>query len=49
MLSSYQHPTSFVHYQRLLDSFIEKLALDPSWVKNHPSYDELRTYGAIAA
>ena len=35
--------------ERLLDVFIESLALDPTWVKNHPSYDELRTYGAIAA
>jgi Transposase DDE domain len=35
--------------ERLLDLFIENLALDPTWVKNHPSYDELRTYGAIAA
>jgi hypothetical protein len=35
--------------ERFLDLFIEKLALDPSWVKNHPAYDELRTYGAIAA
>jgi hypothetical protein len=35
--------------EHLLDLFIEKLALDPSWVKNHPSYDELRIYGAIAA
>ena len=35
--------------ERLLDLFIEKLALDPNWVKNHPSYDELRIYGAIAA
>src|ERR671937_1096578 len=34
---------------RLLDVFIEKLALEPSWVKMHPSYDELRSYGAIAA
>lgn len=34
---------------RLLDLLIEKLALDPHWVKNHPSYDELRIYGAIAA
>jgi hypothetical protein len=29
--------------------FIEKFALDPTWVKNHACYDELRTYGAIAA
>jgi len=35
--------------ERLLDVFIEKLALDPTWVKNHACYDELRTYGAIAA
>ena len=35
--------------ERLLDVFIEKFALDPSWVKNHAGYDELRTYGAIAA
>jgi hypothetical protein len=35
--------------ERLLDVFIERFALDPTWVKNHPCYDELRTYGAIAA
>jgi hypothetical protein len=35
--------------ERLLDVFIEKCALDPTWVKNHACYDELRTYGAIAA
>ena len=35
--------------ERLLDVFIATLALDPTWVKNHPCYDELRTYGAIAA
>src|ERR671933_651539 len=35
--------------ERLLDIFIEKFALDPTWVKNHACYDELRTYGAIAA
>ena len=35
--------------ERLLDVFMEKLALDPTWVKNHACYDELRTYGAIAA
>jgi hypothetical protein len=35
--------------ERLLDVFIESLALDPTWVKNHPAYDELSTYGAIAA
>jgi hypothetical protein len=35
--------------ERLLDVFIEKFALDPTWVKNHACYDELRMYGAIAA
>ena len=35
--------------ERLLDLFMEKLALDPTVVKNHACYDELRTYGAIAA
>jgi hypothetical protein len=35
--------------ERLLDLFIERFALDPTWVKNHSCYDELRTYGAIAA
>jgi Transposase DDE domain len=35
--------------ERLLNLFMEKLALDPTWVKNHSCYDELRTYGAIAA
>jgi len=35
--------------ERLLEVCMEKCALDPTWVKNHASYDELRTYGAIAA
>jgi hypothetical protein len=35
--------------ERLLDVFITHLALDPNWVKNHPCYDKLSTYGAIAA
>jgi hypothetical protein len=35
--------------ERLLDVFMKKLALDPTWVKNHACSDELRTYGAIAA
>jgi IS4 transposase len=35
--------------ERLLDVFIESLALDLTWVKNHSEYDKLRTYGAIAA
>ena len=33
---------------RLLDLFIEKFALEPSGVKNHPANDALRAYGAIA-
>jgi hypothetical protein len=35
--------------ERLLDLFMEKLALDPTWMKNQSCYDELKTYGAIAA
>jgi hypothetical protein len=35
--------------ERLLDLLMEKLALEPTWVKNHSCYNELRTYGAIAA
>jgi DDE superfamily endonuclease len=35
--------------ERLLDLFIENLALDPTWVKNHACYEKLRAYGAIAA
>jgi hypothetical protein len=35
--------------ERLLDVFLDNLALDPMWVKNHPRYEDLRTYGAIAA
>jgi DDE superfamily endonuclease len=35
--------------ERLLDLFMERFALDPTWVKNQPYYEELRTYGAIAA
>jgi Transposase DDE domain len=34
---------------RLLDLLIERFALDPTWVKNQPYYEELRTDGAIAA
>ena len=29
--------------ERLLDIFMEKFALDPTWVKNHVCYDELRS------
>jgi DDE superfamily endonuclease len=35
--------------ERLRDLFMEKFALDPTVVNNHACYDELRTYGAIAA
>lgn len=35
--------------ERLRDLCMEQVALDPTWVKNHACYDELRTYGAIAA
>jgi DDE superfamily endonuclease len=35
--------------ERLLDLFMENFALDPTWVKNHACYEQLRAYGAIAA
>lgn len=35
--------------EQLLDEVISKLALEPSVIKNHPQYNYLRTYGAIAA
>ena len=35
--------------ERLLEVCMEHFALDPTWVKNHACYNELRTYGAIAA
>jgi DDE superfamily endonuclease len=35
--------------ERLLALFMEKFALDPTWVKNHSCYEKLRAYGAIAA
>ena len=35
--------------EHLLDVFISRLALEPTVIKNHPQYDYLRTYAAIAA
>lgn len=35
--------------EHLLNLFIEQLGLEPSVIKNHPQYDYLRSYGAIAA
>lgn len=35
--------------EHLLDAVISKLALEPTLIKNHPQYDYLRTYGALAA
>jgi hypothetical protein len=35
--------------EQMLEMIIEKLALDHSFVKNHPCYDELRTYSSIVA
>jgi hypothetical protein len=45
-LASWKQQAFNVH---LLDVFISQLALEPSVIKNHPQYDYLRTYGAIAA
>lgn len=35
--------------ERLRDVLMEQFALEPRGVKKHPSYDELRAYGTIAA
>jgi hypothetical protein len=35
--------------ERLLELFIDRFALDSTRIKNQPDYEELRTYGAIAA
>ena len=35
--------------ERLLETFIRKLDLESTFIKNHPRYEEIRTYGAIAA
>ena len=35
--------------ERLLEIIIDKLDLEPTHIKNHPRYEEIRTYGAIAA
>ncbi len=35
--------------ERLIETIIDKLELEPTAIKNHPRYEEIRTYGAIAA
>ena len=35
--------------ERLVETIITKLDLEPTFIKNHPRYEEIRTYGAIAA
>lgn len=35
--------------ERLVETLITKLELEPTSIKNHPRYEEIRTYGAIAA
>lgn len=35
--------------EHLLEMFIAKLDLQPDLIKNHPNYQELRSYGAIAS
>lgn len=35
--------------ERLVETIIDKLELEPTCIKNHPRYEEIRTYGAIAA
>jgi hypothetical protein len=33
----------------LMEQIIAKLGLDPTFIKSHPAYEQLRTYGAIRA
>ncbi|MCY7323857.1 MAG: IS4 family transposase, partial [Phormidesmis sp. CAN_BIN36] len=33
----------------LLDTFISRLELSPTEIKSHPNYQNLRSYGMIAA
>lgn len=48
-------PLSMASYQRrafndhLLERFISKLDLDPTLIKSHPNFENLRSYGIIAA
>lgn len=35
--------------ERLVETLITKLELEPTSIKNHPRYEEIRTYGALAA
>lgn len=35
--------------ERLVETLITKLNLEPTSIKKHPRYEEIRTYGAIAA
>ena len=35
--------------ERLVETIIRKLDLEPTRIKTHPRYEEVRTYGAIAA
>ena len=34
--------------ERLVETIIDKLELEPTRIKNHPRYEEIRAYGAIA-
>ena len=35
--------------ERLVDEIISKLEIEPSLIKSHPRYEEIKGYGAIAA
>jgi hypothetical protein len=47
-------PFSMTSYKRvsfndhLLERFISELGLDPTLIKSHPNYENLRSYGIIA-
>jgi hypothetical protein len=39
----------FAFNDHLLERFISKLDLNPTLIKSHPNYQNLRSYGIIAA
>lgn len=39
----------FAFNEHLLERFIDQLELDPTLIKSHPNYENLRSYGIIAA
>jgi hypothetical protein len=50
-LSRYSEQTQRTYrpHDHLLDTFISTLGLSPTVIKSHPNYQNLRSYGVIAA